>query len=168
LILLGNLYPGDPGEPMSLKALAKMWMRLATLAVTVALSGCGLDDIQLNGKLFDAVGMNSTGSVKKEATVRERQPLVVPPGLDKLPEPGSGGAAQAAAIPDVQDHDAKNQVTQAALEKQQADYCKVNYEQAKQRGDNNADLAEGPLGPCRGSILSAVKKMNSGDDADAQ
>ena len=33
------------------------------------------------------------------------------------------------------------------MKKQQADYCKVNYEQAKQRGDNNADLAEGPLGP---------------------
>lgn len=150
---------------MALKTLVKMIVHGAALAAALALSGCGLDDIQLNGKLFDAMGVNSTGSVKKEATVRERQPLVVPPGLDKLPEPG---ASQAAAIPEIQDHDAKHQVTQAALEKQQADYCKVNYEQAKQRGDNNADLAEGPLGPCRGSVLSAVKKWNSSDDADAQ
>lgn len=151
---------------MSLKKLAKTAVRGVALMAVIALSGCGVDDIQLNGKLFDAVGLNNTGSVKKEAKVAERSPLVVPPGLDRLPEPGSSGAAQANAIPEVQDHDVKNQVTKAQLQAQQDAYCKVNYHEAKQRGDQNADLAEGPLGPCRGSVLSAVKQINGGDDAE--
>ena len=126
----------------------------------VALSGCGADDIQLNGKIFDAVGMN-TGSVKKEAKVAERSPLVVPPGLDKLPEPGANGAAaQANTVPGVEDHDAKRETSQAELEKQQAAYCKVNYEQAKARGDNEANSATGPLGPCRSSVFTSFQKWN--------
>lgn len=149
---------------MTLKSIAKV---AACALFVTALSGCGADDFQLNGKLFDAVGLN-TGSVKKsEPKVVERAPLVVPPGLDKLPVPGANGAAQADAIPGVEDHDAKNKVDHAELEKQQAEYCKVNYEQAKQHGDSNADLATGPLGPCRGSVLSAIKNWNSGDE-DAQ
>ncbi|MEQ1651802.1 MAG: hypothetical protein ABL897_04880 [Hyphomicrobium sp.] len=151
---------------MALKSFAKSTARAAAFVAALAVSGCGLDDIQLNGKVFDAMGVNSTGSVKKEATVKERSPLVVPPGLDRLPEPGSAGAAQAAAIPEIEDYDAKKQVTQAQLEKQQADYCFKNYEQAKAHGDNNADLAEGPLGPCRGSVLSAVKKWNGEGEGD--
>jgi hypothetical protein len=144
----------------------KTFVKFACAAVAAAaLSGCGLDDIQLNGKIFDAVGMN-TGSVQKEAKVAERAPLVVPPGLDKLPVPGANGAAaEANTIPGVEDHDAKAVTSQAELEKQQAEYCKVNYEQAKQHGDNNADLATGPLGPCRGSVFSAIKKWNGEGEA---
>jgi hypothetical protein len=148
---------------MTLKKLAKFSCAALTAAV---LSGCGIvDDVQLNGKIFDAVGINSTGSVKKEAKVAERSPLVVPPSLDKLPEPGANGAAQASAVPGVEDHDAKMVTSQAELEKQQAEYCKVNYEQAMQRGDTSAESAAGPLGPCRASIFTAIKKWTSGDEA---
>ena len=152
---------------MPLKLIAKLVIPAALLLAAVSLGGCGMDDIALNGKLFDAVGLN-TGSVKaKEPTLAERAPLVVPPTLDKLPEPGSS-AAPADALAEVQDHDAKRQVGQAELQKQQADYCKVNYEQAKQRGDNNADLATGPLGPCRGSVLSIINKADTGSVEEAQ
>lgn len=146
---------------MSLKLMMKN--AACAAAAALALAGCGLDDIQLNGKIFDAVGMNNTGSVRKEAKVSERSPLVVPPGLDSLPAPGANGAQAATGqIGDVMDHDAKKQVNQAELQRQQADYCKIHYEQAKQRGDQNADLAEGPMGPCRGSVMSAIKTWNSG------
>lgn len=145
---------------MTLKSLVKSLRFGVPLVAALALSGCGLDDIQLNGKLFDAVGMNNTGSVKKEAKVAERQPLVVPPGLEALPEPGSAGAAQAAGIPDIQDHDAKRQVSQADLERKQAEYCEIHYHRAKAHGDQNYDLAEGPMGSCRGSVMNAIKKIN--------
>ena len=154
---------------MTLNSFAKTCVRTTALAAVLALAGCGMvDDVQLNGKLFDAAGLNNTGSVKKEAKVAERAPLIIPPGLDKLPEPGANGAAQANAIPGVEDHDAKRTLSQEALEKQQADYCKANYQQAIQRGDGNADLATGPLGPCRASALSAIKKWNSTDGDGAQ
>jgi hypothetical protein len=154
---------------MPLNLIAKLSFGAVAMAMVAGLAGCGMvDDVQLNGKLFDAVGLNSTGSVKKEAKVAERSPLVVPPGLDRLPEPGANGAALAAAVPGVEDHDAKRTVSQEALQKQQAEYCKVNYDQAIQRGDNNADLAVGPMGPCRGSIMSSVKKWTAGDEEQAQ
>lgn len=154
---------------MSLRSLAIRAVRVVAVAAVVALAGCGMDDIQLNGKIFDAVGMNNTGSVKKEATVRERSPLVVPPGLDKLPEPGTSGATQAAGIAEIKDYDAAKQTTKADLERQQAAYCKVHYEQAKAHGSADADSAAGPLGSCRGSVFSAIKSWNeSGQDDEAQ
>jgi hypothetical protein len=155
---------------MTLKTFAKTGAYAASCMMIAGLAGCGMvDDVQMNGKLFDALGVNSTGSVKKEAKVAERQPLIVPPGLDKLPTPGANGAAaQANAIPGVEDHDVKKIVSQEALQNQQAEYCKVHYEQAKQHGDNNADLAEGPMGPCRGSVFSAVKKLTGGEGEEAQ
>lgn len=155
---------------MSLKWLANSAVRAALLGASLALSGCSMDDIQLNGKIFDAVGINNTGSVKKEATLKERSPLVVPPGLDKLPEPGSEGPTEAAGIADVKDYDESRKTTKADLEKQQAAYCKVHYEDAKARGDNDADLAQGPLGPCRASVFTAIQNWNKSgeDDAEAQ
>jgi hypothetical protein len=148
---------------MTLNILGKIAVRAGAVLLTASFAGCGIvDDVQLNGKIFDAVGLNSTGSVKKEAKVAERSPLVVPPGLDKLPQPGSNGAALANVIPGVEDHDAKRQVSQADLEQKQAEYCKVHYEQAKQHGDNNADLAEGPMGPCRASVTTSLKKWTGG------
>ena len=101
--------------------------------------------------------------------MRERQPLVVPPGLDKLPAPGSEGVTEAAGIAEIKDYDTTKQTTKADLERQQAEYCKVHYDQAKALGDNDADQATGPLGPCRASVFSAIKKWNGpSEDADPE
>jgi hypothetical protein len=153
---------------MPLKSITKK-LAMATFAVAAAaLAGCGADDIQLNGKMFDMVGLGATGSVKKgDPQMAVRQPLVVPPGLESLPPPGSGKAEQP-TLADIQDPDAKQKVSQADLQRQQEEYCKVNYEQAKARGDDNADLAKGPAGPCKGSIFSAIKQWNSAPDDDSQ
>ena len=145
---------------MSLKLIAKYALPASILLCATGLSGCGADDIQLNGKIFDAVGLN-TGSVKsKEPVLKERAPLIVPPALDRLPEPGSSSAASD-GLQGVQDYDAKRNTGKAELAKQQAEYCKANYEPAKQRGDDNADLVVGPLGPCRGTVLSIFNKANT-------
>src|SRR4029079_16327073 len=50
------------GNLMSLKTIAKSAL-LAVLAVALPwLAGCSMDDIQLKGKVFDAQGINKTGS----------------------------------------------------------------------------------------------------------
>jgi hypothetical protein len=59
-------------------------------------------------------------------------------------------------VASINDPDRKSVVSEEQLMKQQAEYCKVNYEMAKAHGDNNADLAKGPMGPCRGSILNVT------------
>ncbi len=130
---------------------------IPAMAAALALSACGAGDVQLNGKVFDAIGsLTGSGGANEDAKVAARPGLVVPPGLDKLPEPG------AAAVPDGQlaqiaDHDRIKVVDKSALQAKQAEYCKVNYEQAKQRGDNTtADLAVGPLGQCRPSAMGLI------------
>ena len=61
----------------------------------------------------------------------------------------------------VRDH-GNGGVSQQELERKQAEYCKVNYEQAMGRGDETTALAaEGPLGPCRPSVMNSIKKWNS-------
>ena len=125
--------------------------------MAAGLSGCGYDGVDLNGKIFDAVGIG-TGSIKStEPKLAARQPLVVPPGLDTLPPPGSGGAEQP-PLAAIQDPDTKKKITQADLERQQAEYCKKNYDDAQARGDSSADSVAGPLGSCHPSVFSAVKK----------
>ncbi len=134
---------------------------LAGVAVSILLSGCSADDVALNGKVFDAMGMN-TASVKKTPKLKERSAILVPPNLDRLPEPGSGGDQPALA--DVQDYDAKRVASYNDLERQQEAYCKVHYHDAKIHGDQDAVLATGPLGPCQGSALRLMQEPKSDGD----
>ena len=154
------------GQAMSLKNIGKSAIFASLTLVLPGLAGCGVDDIQLNGKIFDAVGLN-TGSVKsKEPTMKTRAPLVVPPGLESsLPVPGSG-KADAPVLADVRDHDAAKQMSKDDLAREQAVFCKKNYEEPKALGDESVDSIEGPSGPCRGSVLSAIKAINSSGDSD--
>lgn len=146
-------------------------MRLApvlAVACAVGLAGCSADDVELNGKIFDAVGLN-TKSKSTEPKLAARAPLVMPPNPERVPEPGLPPEGQATDLAAIQDPDRKAKTSQAELERQQAEYCAEHYERAKARGDDNADLAAGPLGQCRGSVLSAIKVITGGEDeADAQ
>jgi hypothetical protein len=134
---------------------------LAFGALGSVLSACSPGDVQLNGKIFDALGaVTGTGAEVKDVKLAARPGIVVPPKFEALPEPGS------APVPDgelaqIVDHDQKKVVDRSALQKAQADYCKVNYEQAKQRGDQTtADLAVGPLGSCRPSAMGLIDNIN--------
>lgn len=132
-------------------------------AMALSLSACGAGDVQLNGKVFDAIGglVGSSGANEK-AVVPVRPGLVVPPGLENLPQPGS------AAVPDgdlaqITDHDKKKVVDKSAQEAKQQEFCRVNYELPKQRGDGTVEGVEGPLGPCRKSAMSLIKSVSSGE-----
>jgi hypothetical protein len=140
---------------------------LPVLAACLALgiAGCGTDDIQFNGGVFDAIGLNDAKK-SGDPKLAERAPLVVPPSLDRLPPPGE--APPPSQIADIKDPDAQKAVSRAELEAQQQAYCDKNYNDAKMRGDDSAASAEGPLGPCRKSILTAVKKWNGEDEAEGQ
>jgi hypothetical protein len=146
---------------MPLKNIAKLAV-VAGLAAFAA--GCSADDVQLNGKVFDAVGMN-TSSVKTAPKLKERAGIVVPPNLSSLPEPEAPSNTDP-ALAEIKDYDATRTTAQADLEKQQAEYCKKNYDDAKVHGDQDAVLATGPLGPCQKSAFSAVKSMTQGGSSE--
>lgn len=139
-------------------------------ALCAGLAGCGAGDVELNGKIFDALGVSSaTQSKSAEPRVAARNGLVMPPSTGSLPAPGSGPPPEAEAdLAFINDPDRKKSVDKADLARRQAEFCKVNYEQPKARGDAAADNAVGPAGPCRASFLSAVKMFNGKEDEDAE
>lgn len=138
------------------------------LPLTLLAAGCSADDIQFEGKIFDAVGLNSPTQRAAEPKMKERAPLVVPPSLERLPEPGQSADSLSQDLAAINDPDRTAKQSRADLERQQAEYCKEHYELAKARGDANADLARGPLGECRKSILTSIGQWTSGDDADEE
>lgn len=120
------------------------------------MAGCSGDDVQLEGRLFDVVGLSDrTRASAAEPKLAARPTLVVPPSLQQLPDPNQ---TETASINDIQDYDAKNQQTEQQKQQEQADYCKKHYEPAKAMGAAEADSIEGPLGPCRASVFSAIQK----------
>jgi hypothetical protein len=123
-----------------------------------------MDDVQLNGGIFDAVGLNDA-KPKGDPKIAERAPLVVPPSLDRLPAPGEAPAPS--QIAGINDPDAAKQKSREELEKQQAVFCEKNYDDPMRRGEEVA-MVEGPLGPCRKSVLTAIKKWNAEDDTGSQ
>jgi hypothetical protein len=135
----------------------------ACLALGVA--GCSSDDIQFNGGIFDAVGLNDTKKTG-DAKLAERAPLVVPPSLDRLPPPGE--APQPAQIADIKDPDAQKKLSHAELEAKQAEFCRKNYDDPLSRGDESVTSVEGPMGPCRKSVLTAIKKWNGEEETEGQ
>lgn len=138
----------------------------AALAVGLITAGCGTDDIELNGKIFDAMGVS--GSQKNrgdDPRVAARSGIVVPPNTGSLPVPGSGGSVTSEAdLAFIDDPDRKKTVDRADLERRQAEYCKQNYELPKSRGDTSVDGVTGPAGPCRATILSAMKKWSGEEE----
>ena len=68
-------------------------LSVMTALVALGMAGCGSDDIQLNGGIFDAIGLNDA-KPKGDPKMAERAPLVVPPSLDRLPPPGEAQESQ--------------------------------------------------------------------------
>lgn len=137
---------------------------LSLLPLLAFAGGCAMDDVEFNGGIFKAVGLGEK-TKSAEPKMAQRTPLIIPPTLDRVPEPGAPPETVANDVAALDDPDKKAQTTQADLERQQAEYCKKNYEDARAHGDpTGADLATGPLGPCRGSVLTAIKKWNTSDE----
>jgi hypothetical protein len=67
-------------------------MLAAGCAALLSLAGCSGSDsgVELNGKIFDAVGMSGGSKSRSEPKLAERAPLVPPPKVAALPVPDSG------------------------------------------------------------------------------
>ncbi len=99
------------------------------VACSLGLPGCGgIDGIELNGKLFDAVGLSSDSFKKTEPKAEARAPLVLPPDGTRLPEPGSiqqpPPASLASATDWPMDPEQKKLADAEAKKKAHEDLCK--------------------------------------------
>ena len=155
---------------MSKAAVKSLKVRLvAVVASSLLLAGCGgIDGVELNGGIFDAMGIGSNSSSGKEPVVPQRAGLVMPPQKDVLPAPGTGGnpAAVAAANPAwPMDPEERQRQQTAAVRQQHEAWCAKELQRKRALGDDSS--TEGPLGRCDPTILKLfgssgeVKEMRS-------
>jgi hypothetical protein len=125
------------------------------LLLSLVLSGCGGYDVELNGAIFDYLGVSGSTQRKGEPKVAARSGIVIPPDLEKLPEPGSAAAAAppAEAWPD--DPDQKRVAAAAALDRQHEAFCREALWRAKVRGETD-EIIQGPKGPCNPSLFRSL------------
>lgn len=149
------------------RGLSKLIAVAMAVAAGISLAACGAGDVELNGKIFEAMGVSGTGAKAAEPKIAARNGLIVPPNTGSLPPPGSGPEpASAADLALINDPDRKKTMDRAQLQREQAEFCRANYELPKARGDDSVDGVVGPAGPCRPSFLSAVKNWTGGNDED--
>ena len=138
----------------------RLLLTAMALASTLALKGCGgVDGIELNGKLFDWLGVSDAAQQKSEPKMADRAPLVLPPSVNRLPEPGSGRTTE-------QDVAALNDpdLRKAAAAKERARlheaYCSGEI-QWKDKAFKPQDVGanRSPYGPC-GILGNATANIN--------
>jgi hypothetical protein len=130
------------------------------LASTLALSGCA-DGIDLNGKIFDVMGVSKSAMDAKrtEPKLAERAPLVMPPNSQRLPEPGSGVEPTNIAFPD----DPEQRKNREAKERERLHlaYCRGEIQWKERALNKDAGAPVSPYGPCPtlfGNLTSSVNK----------
>ena len=121
----------------------------AIILTSAALAGCGGDGVELNGKIFDALGVSESAqkTAAREPKLPARTGLVMPPDANRLPEPGSAGEPDVAA--QLNDPDRKKVMAAAERERLHKSYCsgQANWKERAQRKDG-AEVPSSPFGPC--------------------
>lgn len=142
-------------------AVRRLTATAALALACLALAGCGAGDVELNGKVFSAIGaLTGSNATDQEVKIAPRPGIVQPPSLQNLPPPGSEKAPDG-QLAEIHDADTVKTTDKSALMAQQAAYCKEHYDVPKSHGDDvTADAAVGPMGPCRKSALSLLGDSN--------
>ena len=142
--------------------------RVVLTGSLLGLAGCGgIDGVEFQGKMFDAVGLTGALGPKAEPKTEARAPLVLPPSGRSLPEPGSLAAAEPAAAPLAnpawpQDPDQTKHANADAKQKAQDAFCKDgNWREKAMKDEMGADA--GPNGRCTGSLFSVLGKQLFGE-----
>jgi hypothetical protein len=133
----------------------------AVLAVlgALALSACAGDGVQLEGKIFDWMGVSASAleGSKAEPKMADRAPLVVPPNVNRLPEPGSGQPPGNTDIASLRDPDLRKQAAARERERLHLAYCKGEM-QWKEKVQNPQAMGanRSPYGPCPGLFSGSL------------
>ena len=133
-------------------------MTALTLGATLALAGCGGDGVELNGKLFDWMGVSESANsaTKREPKLADRSPLIVPPNMQRLPEPGSEGAPPDVSLA-LNDPERLKAQAAADREKLHQQYCSGEKNWKERALDRNAPAARSPYGPCNQFIGDSLQ-----------
>ena len=138
----------------------RWWLAGGAAAATLLLSGCA-DGVDLNGKVFDLMGISPAAQEAKkfEPKLAARAPLVVPPDVNRLPEPGSEAVPEPAqaAWPD----DPEQRKVREAQERERLHlaYCRGDIQWKERALNKDNGNVRSPYGPCP-SLFSATTNVN--------
>lgn len=121
------------------------------------LAGCGgVDGVEFNGKIFDAMGLSGDAFGKKpEVKTEARAPLVLPPDPNRLPEPNAAPQPVVANESWPKDAQQRRHAEADARKRAQQQYCRDgNWKEKAMRDDTKGDA--GPDGSCTGSIFGVI------------
>lgn len=128
------------------------------LGASIALGGCGagVDGVELQGGVFDALGLSGSGQRKlSDVKVDPRPGLVLPPSPDNLPPPETGSVAvapQDQSWPvDPEDRKAANK---AELEKRHRAFCERAIQDQRMRRESGVVM--GPMGNCQPGLFGSL------------
>ena len=146
-------------------------LRLAScfaVALAIALGGCSSGDFELNGKIFDALGVSSASqSPQKEPRLASRPGLVLPPNPDALPDPSTVAAPPAVVLDNPswpKDPDDARRVAASDSARKQDDFCKKDGNWREKSMRDEVAATSGPGGNCSGNIFSAIFGKAVGTD----
>jgi hypothetical protein len=128
---------------------------LALMVAVLALPGCGgIDGVEFNGGVFNALGLGSGSGAEKDPVVPQRAGLVLPPQKEVLPQPGSGADPAAIAANGAWPQDPEERKRQQVAANRQAhdQFCQKELQRKKAMGDESP--TNGPMGRCDPSILN--------------
>jgi hypothetical protein len=128
------------------------------VAATLTLGGC--EGLQLEGKLFDMMGVSGSAldEKRRDPKMVERAPLVVPPNTKRLPEPGSGKTPDSdlASLKDPE----QTKVAQAKeRERLHLAYCRGEMQWKDKAFNPDSGANRSPYGPCPGLFSGMTDKL---------
>jgi hypothetical protein len=125
----------------------------------LVLSGC--DSISLEGKLFDWMGVSGSAQDenRRDPKMAERAPLVVPPKLTRLPEPGSGHAS-ADDLVALKDPELTKAAQAKERERLHLAYCRGEIQWKDKAFDPEKGVNRSPYGPCPSLIGGLLNNVN--------
>lgn len=131
----------------------------AALALGALLTLTACDSMNLEGKLFDWMGVSGSALEAKtvDPKMEARAPLVVPPKLTRLPEPGSGKTADT-NLAGLQDPELKKAASAKERERLHLAYCRGEI-QWKDKAFDPESQNRSPYGPCP-SLFGISGKVN--------
>jgi hypothetical protein len=135
-------------------------LAVAMLALwAIGLGGC--DSVALEGKMFDWMGISGSAldEKRRDPKMAERAPLVVPPNVARLPEPGSGktGSDDVAAL---NDPELKKQAAAKERERLHLAYCRGEIQWKEKAFDPSSGANRSPYGPCPGLFSGTLNNLN--------
>jgi hypothetical protein len=118
--------------------------------LALALGAC--DSIGLEGKIFDWMGISPSAldEKRRDPKMAERAPLVVPPNVSRLPEPGSGKTSSE-DVAALNDPELRKQAAAKERERLHLAYCRGEIQWKERALDpNQSGTNRSPYGPCPG------------------